>query len=100
MKNLLSPVACAVLAMGLMTAGPTLAKMSAKDKAAWMVLSFPSVKDFSNRMAAAKQKVQLIAERKSKCVYSVHVFEDHPDHIATFGFFTADVCRGKVVEEE
>lgn len=100
MKKLLPPAALALFAMSIMAPGPTLAKMSDEDRAASMVLSSPRVKDFSARMATLKQKVQVIAERKSKCMFNVHVFEDHPDHIATFGFFNADICRGKVVEEE
>ncbi len=84
----------------IMSPVPSLAKVSAEDKAILMVLSFPKVRQFSSRMAAKKQKVQAMAERKSKCVFNVRVFEDHPEHIVTFGFFNADICLGKVVEEE
>jgi hypothetical protein len=82
------------------TSFSTLAKTNDGDKAVSMVLSFPKVKEFSHRMAAAKQAVQAVAERKSKCVFNVHVYEDYPGHIATFGFFDADICRGKITEEE
>ena len=51
-------------------------------------------------MKAMKQPVGAMAERTSKCVFNVRVFEDHPDHIATFGFYDADICRGTVKESQ
>ena len=64
-----------------------------------LVFNFPRVKAFQAQMRIRKQPVQATAERQSKCIFNVRIFEDHPDHIATFGFFDADICRKKVTEE-
>jgi hypothetical protein len=69
-----------------------------ENRAIELVFGSPKVRIFINKMKAAKQPIGAMTERKSKCVFNVRVFEDRPDHIATFGFYDADICRGNVKE--
>ena len=71
-----------------------------ENRAVELVFNSSKVRTFSKKMKAMKQRVGAIAERTSKCVFNVHVYEDHPDHIATFGFYDADICRGTVKESQ
>lgn len=70
------------------------------NRALELVFNSSKVRTFSKKMKAMKQPVGAMAERTSKCVFNVRVFEDHPDHIATFGFYDADICRGTVKESQ
>lgn len=70
-----------------------------ENRAIELVFNSPKVRIFLEKMKAVKQPVGAMAERKSKCVFNVRVFEDHHDHIATFEFYDADICRGNVKEE-
>jgi hypothetical protein len=67
-----------------------------ENRAIELVFKSPKVGMFLRKMKASKQPVGAMTERKSKCVFNVRVFEDRPDHIATFGFYDADICRGNV----
>jgi hypothetical protein len=69
-----------------------------ENRAIELVFNSPKVGIFLRKMKAAKQPVGAMTERKSKCVFNVRVFEDRSDHIATFGFYDADICRGTVKE--
>ena len=69
-----------------------------ENRAIELVFNSPKVRIFLKKMKAVKQPVGAMPERKSKCLFNVRVFEDHPDHIATFGFYDADICRGNVKE--
>jgi hypothetical protein len=69
-----------------------------ENRAIGLVFDSPKVRIFLKKMKAVKQPVGAMTEQKSKCVFNVRVFEDHPDHIATFGFYDADICRGNVKE--
>lgn len=69
-----------------------------ENRAVELVFNSPKVRTFSMKMKALKQPFGTKAERMSKCVFNVRVYEDHPDHIATFGFYEADICRGSVEE--
>ena len=69
-----------------------------ENRAIGLVFDSPKVRIFLKKMKAVKQPVGTMTERKSKCVFNVRVFEDRPDHIATFGFYDADICRGNVKE--
>jgi len=69
-----------------------------ENRAIELVFSSPKVRIFLKKMKAVKQPIGAMTERKSKCVLNVRVFEDHLDHIATFGFYDADICRGNVKE--
>jgi len=80
--------------------GSSATEVQDQEKAYALVLKFPKVNAFSKRMRAKKQKIGVMADRESKCLFSVRVYEDHPDHIATFGFFDVNICNGKVVEEQ
>jgi hypothetical protein len=71
-----------------------------ENRAVELVFNSPKVRTFSKKMKAMKQPVRAMAERTSKCVFNVRVYEDHPDHIATFGFFDADICRENVKESQ
>jgi hypothetical protein len=71
-----------------------------ENRAVELVFNSSNVRTFSKKMKAMKQPVGAIAERTSKCIFNVHVYEDHPDHIATFGFYDADICRGNVKESQ
>lgn len=71
-----------------------------EDKAYALVLKFPKVEAFSKRMSAKRQAIGMMADRQSKCIFNVRVYEDHPDHIATMGFFDVNICSGKVIEEQ
>ena len=71
-----------------------------ENRAVELVFNSPKVRIFSKKMKAMKQPVGAMAERTSKCVFNVRVYEDHPDHIATFGFYDADICRGSVKESQ
>jgi hypothetical protein len=71
-----------------------------ENRAMELVFNSSKVRTFSKKMKAMKQPVGAMAERTSKCVFNVRVFEDHPDHIATFGFYDADICRGTVKESQ
>ena len=71
-----------------------------QNKAYDLVLKYPKVAAFSERMSAKKQPIGMMADRKSKCLFNVRVYENHPDHIATMGFFDVDICSGKVIEEQ
>ena len=100
MKTSFSSTRFAVFTFAIIIPAPSFGKVDDEDQAVSMVFALPKVKEFSKRMAVKKQKVQALAERKSKCVFNVRVFEDHPYNISTFGFFNADFCSRKVVEEE
>lgn len=67
-----------------------------ENRAIELVFNSPKVRIFVKKMKAANQPVGAMAERTSKCLFNVRVFEDHPDHIATFGFYDADICRGRI----
>jgi hypothetical protein len=69
-------------------------------RAVELVFNSSKVRTFLKKMKAMKQPVGAMTERTSKCVFNVRIFEDHPDHIATFGFYDADICRGKVKESQ
>jgi hypothetical protein len=69
-----------------------------ENRAVSLVFDSPKVKIFVKKMKVLKQPVGALTERMSKCVFNVRVFEDHPDHIATFGFYDVDICRGDVKE--
>jgi hypothetical protein len=69
-----------------------------ENRAIELVFNSPKVRIFLKQMKAVKQPVGAMTERKSKCLFNVRVFEDHLDHIATFGFYDADICRGNVKE--
>lgn len=69
-----------------------------ENRAVELVFDSPKVRIFIKKMKAMQQSVGAMTERKSKCVFNVRVFEDHVDHIATFGFYDADICRGNVKE--
>lgn len=69
-----------------------------ENRAIEVVFNSPKVSIFRKKMKAVKQPVGAMTERKSKCLFNVRVFEDHLDHIATFGFYDADICRGNVKE--
>jgi len=69
-----------------------------ENRAIKLVFNSPKVRVFLNKMKVVKQAVGAMTERKSKCLFNVRVFEDHPDHIATFGFYDADICGGNVKE--
>ena len=69
-----------------------------ENRAVELVFNSPKVGIFIKKMKAMKQSVGAMTERKLKCVFNVRVFEDHVDHIATFGFYDADICRGNVKE--
>lgn len=71
-----------------------------ENRAVELVFSSSKVRIFLKRMKAIKQPVGAMTERTSKCVFNVRVFEDHADHIATFGFYDADICRGNVKESQ
>ena len=82
---------------GLSISGQSLAgDATDENRAIELVFNSPKVRIFLKKMKAVKQPVGATAERKSKCLFNVRVFEDHPDHIATFGFYDADICRGSV----
>jgi hypothetical protein len=71
-----------------------------ENRAVELVFNLPKVRIFLNKMKAVKQPVDAMTERTSKCLFNVRVFEDHLDHIATFGFYDADICRGIVKESQ
>jgi hypothetical protein len=71
-----------------------------ENRAIELVFNSPKVMIFLKKMKAVKQPVGAMTERKSQCVFNVRVFEDHLDHIATFGFYDADICRGNVKESD
>jgi len=71
-----------------------------ENRAVDLVFKTPKVRIFLKEMKAMKQPVGAMTERTSKCVFNVRVFEDHSDHIATFGFYDADICRGNVKESQ
>jgi hypothetical protein len=71
-----------------------------ENRAVELVFNSSKVRTFSKKMKAIKQPVGAMAERTSKCVFNVRVYEDHPGHVATFGFYDADICRGTVKESQ
>jgi len=71
-----------------------------ENKAVELVFKSPKVRIFLREMKIMKQRVGAMTERTSKCVFNVRVFEDHADHIATFGFYDADICRSAVKESQ
>jgi hypothetical protein len=74
--------------------------ITGENRAVELVFKSPKVRIFLREMKAMKQRVGAMTERTSKCVFNVRVFEDHADHIATFGFYEADICRGAVKESQ
>ena len=66
-----------------------------ENRAVKLVFNSSKVRTFSKKMKAMKQPVGAMAERTSKCVFNVRIYEDHPDHIATFQF-----CQMPIFAEE
>jgi hypothetical protein len=99
-RHLLSVLFSGSLATIVLVGGLNATEAQDEDKAYALVRKFAKVQAFSKRMSAKKQPIGMMADRKSKCVFDVRVYENHPDHIATFGFFDANICSGKVIEEQ
>ena len=99
-RDLLSILLGGSLALTAAVQGSNATEAQDQDKAYALVLKFPKVAAFSKRMTAKRQPVGMMADRESNCLFNVRVYEDHPDHIATFGFFDVDICNGKVVQDQ
>jgi len=100
LRHLLSVLFSGSLATIVLIGGLNATETQDEDKAYALVLKFPKVEAFSKRMSAKKQPIGMMTDRKSKCLFNVRVYEDHPDHIATMGFFDVNICSGKVIEEQ
>ena len=99
-RHLLSISFSGWLAIAGSVQGSNATEAQDQDKAYALVLKFPKVEAFSKRMSARKQPIGMMADRESKCLFNVRVYENHPDHIATMGFFNVNICSGKVIEEQ
>jgi hypothetical protein len=100
LRHLLSILFSGSLAIVASVKGSNATEVQDQDKAYALVLKFPKVEAFSKRMSAQRQPIGMMADRESKCLFNVRVYEDHPDHIATLGFFEVNICSGKVIEEQ
>ena len=99
-RHLLSVLFSGSLVTIVLIGGLNATEAQDEDKAYALVRKFPKVEAFSKRMSAKGQPIGMMAERKSKCLFNVRVYEDHPDHIATMGFFDVNICSGIVIEEQ
>lgn len=68
-----------------------------QDQAALLVYNLPDVKDFLKRVS--KGHVVLDHEDITRNVWVVHVYEDLPDHTATFNWYYVDKTTGEVSKE-
>jgi hypothetical protein len=62
------------------------------------IMSHAEIVEFLERMDLLNQKVCLTINEE-KNYWLVHVFEDHPTHIATYGFFKIDKSTGKITPD-
>lgn len=67
-----------------------------QEQAASIVQNLPEVKNFIQNVK--NSKIALEGESKDKSAWMIHVYEDLPDHIATFGWYNVDKFTGKATD--
>jgi hypothetical protein len=67
-----------------------------QENAAALVQALPEVKSFLHTAQAGK--IALQGESGDKRSWIIHVYEDLPDHLATFAWFQVDKTTGKITK--
>lgn len=61
-----------------------------------LVQNAPGIKAFLAKTTSGK--IALQGENKDKTAWVIHIYEDFPDHQATFGWYTVNKTTGKIIK--
>ena len=85
------------------TPTPSTCLQLTQDAAEQEVKNLPQVQDFLKRMQAAGQPTVIIPDSSKTdsngiLIWTIHVAEDHTDHLATFNWYYVNGCTGDITD--